>query len=258
MTIKVLIVDDELPARQRMRKLIKAEDDLELLGESEDAPDAVAKIGELKPDLVFLDIRLPGMSGLELGRMLHQNRSPYLIFATASGEHALEAFKVDAVDYLLKPFDQARFKQALEKVRKHMRAPAVSRRDVDVDQLLAKLTELTTGSPAKRKLALKVSTRLRLVDQDRIAYIQADRDYLHVVMINGDKSLVRGKISDVERQLAGSRFVRINRSVMLNPDEVLELKPHKRGDCEFVMKSGEAFRSGPTYRQRLRAWVDRL
>lgn len=257
MAIKVLIVDDEPPVRQMMAKLVKDERDLELVGECEDAADAIAKIAVLKPQLVFLDIRLPGVSGLELGRMLQRKDSPYIVFATAAAEHALEAFKVNAVDYLLKPFDQLRFRQALDKVRRHLQAP-VMREPVDVDRLIGKLTELVEGGGAKRRLALQVGTRRMLLDRDGIAYLKADRDYLHVAMANGEKSLVRGKISDMEQELAGSRFLRISRSMLVNLDQVAELKPKKRGDCEFVMKSGERFTSGPTYRSQVRTALDKL
>ncbi|MGE5624453.1 MAG: LytR/AlgR family response regulator transcription factor [Bacillota bacterium] len=108
--IRVLIVDDESPARKRMRSLIEAEPDLVLVGESADGEDALAKFRELQPDLVFLDIRLPGMSGLELSRLLKSEHSPYVVFTTAHGEYAPEAFRVDAVDYLMKPFDGARLR----------------------------------------------------------------------------------------------------------------------------------------------------
>lgn len=260
MTIRVLVVDDEPPARQRMRKLIQAEPDLELVAECEDAPDALAKITELRPQLAFMDIRLPGMSGLELSRMLHGKGSPYVVFTTASGEYALEAFKVDAVDYLMKPFDQQRFRQALDKVRAHLRLPTAIRADVDVDQLVARLTALAgaASDPAARRLGVKDGTKLKLLDLDEIAYMKADGDYLQIAKINGEKTLVRGKITGMEQRVAGSHFMRISRSVLLNLDQLAELKPHQRGDYEFVTKSGDRFTSGPTYRDAVHELLQKM
>lgn len=258
--IRVLIVDDEAPARKRVKGLIKDESDLELVGESGDGVDALAKIKELHPDLVFLDIKLPGMSGLELSRILHGDRSPYIVFTTAYSQYAPDAFNVDACDYLMKPFDSERFRQALDKVRSRLQSTQVNRSDKAVAELMAQLGGMadTFGGAKTRRLGVKDGTKIKLLDLADVSFIRADGDYLQIFKTDGTHSLVRETISNLMRRITGTEFIRISRSVVVNLDYVSELRPHKRGDYEFLMKSGERFVSGPTHRETVRGLLARF
>jgi two-component system LytT family response regulator len=258
--IRVLIVDDEAPARKRMRNLVAAENDLELVGESSDGEDALAKIKTLRPDLVFLDIKLPGMSGLELGQILHAGISPYIVFTTAHSQYASEAFNVDACDYLMKPFDAGRFREALNKVKSRLRSSDIMRSDASIQQLMTRLdgiADTLDGTRAKR-VGVKDGSRIKLLDLAEITHVKSYGDYLHIYKTDGSHSLVREKISKLMERIDGAEFVRISRSVGVNLDCVAELKPYKRGDYEFIMKSGERFVSGPTHRDTVRALLMRF
>src|SRR5579872_5326121 len=216
--IRVLIVDDEAPARKRVKNLIKDESDLELVGESGDGVDALAKIKELHPDLVFLDIKLPGMSGLELSRILHGDRSPYIVFTTAYSQYAPDAFSVDACDYLMKPFDANRFRVAVEKVRARLQRSAVSRSDTTVADLVAKLSGIadTIGGAKPQRLGVRDGTRLKLMDPAEVTFIKADGDYLQIFKTDGSHALVRERMTHMVQRLGSTGFTRISRSVTVN------------------------------------------
>lgn len=258
--IRVLIVDDESPARRRVKSLIREESDLELVGESGDGVDALAKIRELHPDLVFLDIKLPGMSGLELSRILHGDRSPYIVFTTAYSQYAPDAFSVDACDYLMKPFDAGRFLEAVDKVRARLRNSGVSRSDAAVADLVAKLSGIadSVGGAKPQRLGVKDGTKIKLLDLAEVTYIRSDGDYLQIFKADGTHSLVRERLANLMERINNAGFIRIGRSVTVNLDYISELKPYQRGDYEFVMKSGERFVSGPTYRDTVRELLARF
>lgn len=250
--IRVLVVDDEPPARNRIKALLKDHADLVLVGESGDGVDALHKVGELSPDLLFLDIRMPGMTGLELGRALHGDRRPYIVFTTAYDEYAVDAFSVDAVDYLVKPFDKARFREALARVRGRF-ATGAPQPAPELGKLLERL-----AAQGPERLAVKDGTRLRLLDLPEITYVQADGDYLDIHMAGGEHLLVRERMRGLEERIPPESFVRISRSVLLNIRHVNEIRPGERANYVFSLKSGERFVSGITYRDAVRSLVERI
>jgi two-component system LytT family response regulator len=253
-------VDDEPLARKRLANLIAHEPDLELVGESGNGADALAKLEALGAELLFLDIKMPGMSGLELARSLRSEKPPYIIFTTAYAQYAVDAFSVDAVDYLLKPCDRERFSQALDKARARLRNPQPIAREAGLDALLAQLGTLTAGltGRAAGRLAIKDGTRFKFLNLADITYVQADGDYLHVHTVNGERSMIRERMQELERRLAGGNFVRVSRSVILNLRHLKEMKPKQRGDYEFSLKNGERFASGTTYRAAVKQLITEL
>lgn len=253
--IKVLVIDDEPQARKRILDLLRGEPELKVVGESEDGQDALDCIRVLQPDLLFLDIRIPGLSGLELGRLIADNKPPYIIFTTAYGEHALEAFAVDAVDYLLKPFDEERFQEALHKARQRIASGTAPTR-ADLERWTQTLAEFSSGAP--ERLVVKDGTRVKFLNLRDIAYVHADGDYLQIHSSNGEHCMIRERLRDMELRLAARRFLRVSRSVLLNLDFVKELKPHQNGDYEFALHNGERFLSGPTYRETVRRLLTKL
>jgi two-component system LytT family response regulator len=243
-----------------MRSLIREEADLELVGESGDGVDALAKIRDLRPELVFLDIKLPGMSGLELSRILRGDRSPYIVFTTAYSQYAPDAFNVDACDYLMKPFDVSRFREAVDKVRARLQSSGVTRSDTSVADLVAKLSGIaeTLGAGKPQRLGVKDGSKVKLMDLAEVTFIKADGDYLQIFKTDGSHALVRERMTNLMQRIGNAGFIRISRSVTVNLDYLSELKPHQRGDYEFVMKSGERFISGPTYRDTVRDLLARF
>ena len=248
--IRVLIVDDEPHARQKLTHLVQAAGDLELLGSCKDGVEALAAIRKLRPDLLFLDIQMPELGGFEVLKSLGDKR-PYVIFTTAYSEYAAQAFEVEAVDYLLKPFDVTRFERALGRARRLIGGgdpiPAATEPSPEFDRL-ASLLDRRLG---KTRLLVKVGNGIRPVDVASIFYIESEGDYLQLV-VAGERLRIRERMKDIEDQVGDAGFVRIHRSVLVNLEHVREMKPKKHGDYEFLMADGARFVSGATYRSNVR------
>ena len=256
--IKTLIVDDEPLARKRIRDLLAGEKDFEIVGEGGDGLDAYEKVRDLEPDLLFLDIKMPGLSGLQLSRMLRAGKMPFIIFTTAYSEHAVEAFGLEAVDYLMKPFDQERFHQALVKARSRVAGPAPNAGEWQ--QIIQRLSELTAGLPAQpaERLSVKDGTRLKFFNLGDITHIHSDGDYLHIHTLGGERAMIRERMHTMEERLAGGRFLRISRSALINLDRVKEMRPTAHGDYEFILPGCEPLISGKTYRETVRRLLTQL
>jgi two-component system LytT family response regulator len=253
--IRVLIVDDEPHARQKLTQLVQTTGDLELLGTCNNGVEALAAIRKQQPDLVFLDIQMPELGGFEVLKSLGDGR-PYVIFTTAHSEYAAQAFEVEAVDYLLKPFDITRFERALGRARRLIgggdAAPAASEPNPEFDRL-ASLLDRRLG---KTRLLVKVGSGIRPVHVAGIFYVESEGDYLHVA-IAGERLRIRERMKDIEEQVGDAGFVRIHRSVLVNLEHVREMKPKKHGDYEFLMADGARFVSGATYRGNVRNILER-
>lgn len=250
--ITAMIVDDEPLARKRVRDLLRAETDIQIVAESGDGFDARTKLQQLRPDILFLDIKMPGLSGLELARLLKDHQAPCIIFTTAYSEHALDAFDLDAVDYLMKPFDRQRFVEALTRARN--RLAASSRNNGEVERIVRQLSGLSAELPerSKDRLAVKDGTHIKFFILRDISYLQSDGDYLHVYTVTGEHAMTRERMRDMEQRLSKSRFVRISRSLLINFEHVKEMKPSTHGDYEFLLPDGKSFVSGKTYREAIR------
>lgn len=247
--IRVLIVDDEPHARRKLSHLVQAEVDLELLAVCKNGSEALAGIRKHQPDLVFLDIQMPELGGFEVLKSLGKQR-PYVIFTTAYSEYAAQAFEVEAVDYLLKPFDLARFEHALGRARRLIAgsdAAVGSEANPEFDRL-ASLLDRRLG---KTRLLVKVGNGIRPVDVAGVFYVESEGDYLHLA-VAGERLRIRERMKDIEEQVAEAGFVRIHRSVLVNLEHVREMKPKKHGDYEFLMADGARFVSGATYRGNVR------
>ncbi|HEX4299846.1 MAG TPA: LytTR family DNA-binding domain-containing protein [Gammaproteobacteria bacterium] len=252
--IRVVIADDEPHARNKLSQLIRTADDLELLASCSDGKEALAAIRSQRPDLVFLDIQMPELGGFEVLKSLGDKR-PYVIFTTAYSEYAAQAFEVEAVDYLLKPFDITRFERALSRARRLLvgdeATPAAAEPNPEFDRL-ASLLDRRLG---KTRLLVKVGNGIRPVDVAGIFYVESEGDYLNVA-IAGERLRIRERMKDIEEQVGDTGFVRIHRSVLVNLEHVREMKPKKHGDYEFLMADGARFVSGATYRGNVRRILD--
>jgi two-component system, LytTR family, response regulator len=231
---------------------------MQIVAESGDGLDALEKVRELEPDCLFLDIKMPGLSGLELSRLLRNGKPPYIIFTTAYSEHAVAAFDVDAVDYLMKPFDKQRFHEALGRLRKRLAGIAPSA--ADLERLIQQLAGLHTEPPASvpERIAIKDGTHLKFLVLRDISHMQSDGDYLHIHTMNGEHAMIRERMRDMQQRLVHGAFVRISRSVLINFDHVKEMKPTDRGDYEFILQSGQRLASGKTYRDAIRKLLTRF
>jgi len=237
MKIRALIVDDEQLARQRVRLLLSEEPDVEVIGESEDGFEAVDQIQATRPDLVFLDVQMPDMDGFEVLRRVPQAFLPVVIFTTAYDQHALRAFEVNALDYLLKPFKPTRFKEAVQRARDLI---ANKQAGVAARGLLALLGQRPAPAGQLARLAVKTPGKVSFLELDQIQAIEAAGKYA-VVHVGKDNHILRETMSSLESHLPPQRFLRISRSVIVNLDQVQELQPTFKGENLVVLKNGKSY-----------------
>lgn len=247
--IRALIVDDEPPARDQVREFLSAEPDVLVVGESADGADALQQIRALEPDLLFMDIRMPRMSGLEVLSSGAEARLPYTIFTTAYAHYAVEAFAVEALDYLVKPLERSRFREAVARARRYLARDASLMRRVAPDTLRAFLAglEIPGGGARRERLTIKVGRRVRFLDLPLIEYIRADGDYVAIHLQGEEVLKARDGIAELQARLPSARFLRIHRSLIVNIDCVKELRSNKRGGYTLVTASGHRLAAGATY-----------
>ncbi|MGN6183099.1 MAG: LytR/AlgR family response regulator transcription factor [Thermoanaerobaculia bacterium] len=242
--IRVLIVDDEPIARRGIRQRLRGEADLEVIGECGDGAAAIDAITELAPDLVFLDIQMPEVGGFDVVEAIGVARMPAVIFVTAYDEHALRAFDVHAVDYVLTPIDRHRFRTAVERARGRLaHAPAQFDRRIAV--VLGEL-----GRPAQdyaKRLAIKGDGRVILIDVIEVDRLEAAGNYVEVHS-GVRRHLVRETMASLEARLDPARFVRVSRSSIVNAERVSELQPMFNGDYVVVLRDGTTVPGSRRYR----------
>ena len=259
--LRVLIVDDEPLGRQRVAGLVRKETGVEIVGMIGDGVSAVEAIRSLAPDLVFLDVQMPGMTGLEVVRTVGPADMPTTVFVTAYDRHALEAFDLAAIDYLVKPFDDERFEQAFQRARRRARLEAASRLR---DMLLAVLQE-TDGqaSPVKaprreersatrylERIPVESRGKVRFIPVSDIDYILASGPYAELVV--GDrKHLIREAMQNLENQLDPARFFRVHRSAIVQLDRVDALLKAAGGDCDVQLRNGVKIKVARSRREEL-------
>ena len=250
--MRVLIVDDEALAREGIRARLEQVGGVEIIGECADGDRAAEQIRQLKPDVVFLDIQMPGKNGLEVVGALPPELRPYFVFVTAYDRHAIRAFELHALDYLLKPISNDRFAVALERVR----AQLAAQRSQDFQRRVGALLsagEMSAPRPAERtpeRLPIRVANRIVLVAVADIDWIEASGDYasLHV----GKKSwLLREPLSSLESRLRAGGFIRVHRSAIVNTSRVVELKALEDGDYSILLRDGVSIKLSRHYRSAL-------
>jgi two-component system LytT family response regulator len=222
--LRALLVDDEVLARLALRQALAAHADVAIVGECGNAAEALQAIDALTPDLLFLDIRMPGMDGFKLLRQLQPQTLPMVVFTTAYGQHALRAFDAGALDYVLKPIDQARFDQAMARVRRHwqgLQAPAAA----------------TAHAGYLQRISVRVGEHIRVVAVDAIDWIRADGNYVQI-HADGAHYLHRETLSHLLEALDPTRFLRIHRGVIVNVERIREVHPLFNGNAEIVLRDG--------------------
>lgn len=245
--ISVLIVDDEPPARAKVRRFLADDPEVEIAGEAGSGAEAVEAVARLAPDVVFLDVQMPGLDGFGVVDALAGGQMPHVVFVTAYDAYAVRAFEVHAVDYLLKPFSPERFAKALARVKERLHGG----RDDGLDRRLRELLAMARPGPAYlERLLVQDGPRAILLDVARIDWIEAERNYvrLHV----GDAShLVRGTLTALEERLDPTRFIRIHRSRIVNAERVREIHPWSHGDRLVVLHDGTELILSRRYLDRL-------
>jgi two-component system, LytTR family, response regulator len=244
--IRTVIADDEEPARGKLRRWLAEQADIEIIGQATDGLSAAEAIARDSPDLVFLDIQMPGLSGLEVASQLEPAGAPVLVFVTAYDEHAVRAFDLNAVDYLLKPYDKDRLIRCLERIRGRLSAKRSS--------TAVQIARTQTG--VSDRLLVPDGASLRLLDAVAIHWLQADDNYVHVHTA-ARSYMIRRTLNDLLLQLGEQRFARIHKSTAVNLAEIVALSPLFKGDYELRLRSGTNLRLSRRYRQDLFARMGR-
>ena len=246
MTLRVLVVDDEAPARRRIRRLLALEPGVTVIGECGDGSSALAEIVSTRPDLVFLDVQMPERDGFAVVKEIPDASLPAILFVTAHDRYALRAFDVHAVDYLLKPFTAERFRTALARARER-----IARRTEDAG--LASLADTLRNQPAYlSRVPVRTGGRTVFVDLAAVDWLEAADNYVRL-QVGPREYLVRETLAGLEAQLDPDRFVRIHRSVIVQVDRVAALRPTSHGDAELTLRDGKRLAVSRTWRERLTA-----
>ena len=231
--LRVLVADDEPPARQRVLDLLAREGGVEVVGEAGSGVEAARQVRALRPDLVFLDVQMPGMTGLEVLREIGPEDMPAVVFVTAYDRHAVEAFELAAVDYLLKPYTADRFRQALDRAREAARRPGAA---LD-DRLRALLAAAPPPPTYPARIAVESRGRVRYVPVEDVDYLAAADAYVEV-HAGAETFLVRDRMQDLEDRLDPALFVRVHRSTIVRLDRVESLLIGRQGDYAVRLRDG--------------------
>ena len=247
-------MDDESLARRTIRDLLADDAEIEVIGECSSGLEAVNFIRKQTPDLLFLDIQMPGMNGFEALAKIEVERIPAIIFVTAFDQYALKAFEVHALDYLLKPFSDRRFEEALRRAKAHIEMKEVNNLS---QSLLALLGEQTGRPPVEarrksflRRFTIKSGGRVIFIKASDVDWISAD-DYYIKLHIGAKTPLLRMSMSELEEKLDPKSFLRIHRSIIVNFDRVKELQQHPNGEYIVVLKDGTELKLSRSRRERL-------
>lgn len=246
MKIKTLIVDDESLARDRVKRFLRDDPDINVIGECSDGKEAIATIKREKPDLVFLDIQMPEKNGFEVIKALGADVMPTVIFVTAYDQYALQAFDVHALDYLLKPFTRERMYRAISRAREHIEHKNQGNLD---ERLLALIADLRTGKKYLERLVVKSIGRVFFLKVDEIDWIEAAGNYVKL-HVGRDGHMIRETMNGIETKLDPDKFLRIHRSTVVNIDRIKELHPLFSGDYAVILRNGTELALSRNYRER--------
>ncbi len=253
MKIRTIIVDDEAYARRKIRDYLRSEPDIEVLGEAADGTEALRLIAESRPDLVFLDIQMPGPDGFGVVEALGAEGVPHIVFATAFDQHALRAFEVHALDYLLKPFDRERFDEALSRARR------IIALEKDRDDFRARIRSLIEDvrkeDPYAKRFLIRSKRGIRFLEAESVLWIEAAGSYAALHTETGEH-LLHEPLGDLEKRLDPRRFVRTHRSYIVNGSAILEIQPSFHGESVLLLKGDRRIRVSRNYRENFLKFLE--
>ncbi|HKU13809.1 MAG TPA: response regulator [Steroidobacteraceae bacterium] len=238
--MRVLVADDEAPARGKLQRWLKEQSDIEVVAEAEDGLSAAEAIERLHPDVAFLDIQMPGLSGLEVAAQLEPEAAPLIVFVTAFDEHAIKAFELNAIDYLLKPYDKDRLLKTLARLR--VRPADASAR--------AAVTTARAQTQSQERLLVPVGETLQLIDSTTIEWLEASDNYVHVHTA-ARSYILRRTLQDLLEQLGDRQFARIHKSAAVNIAAVKAFTPLFKGDYEVQLRNGKLLRLSRRFKDQL-------
>ena len=266
MTIRTILVDDEPLAIQGLELRLQAHEDVEIIAKCQNGREAISAIKTHKPDLVFLDIQMPGFDGFSVVQGLMDVEPPLFVFVTAYSDHALRAFEAQAVDYLMKPVEEARLAETLDRVRQRLSerssveeaAKFTEALEEHAPEAAAEMAEGGGDQPSanrfEKMINVKDQGQIFRVDVDTIELIEAAGDYM-VIKTAANTLILRETMKDLEKRLDPRRFQRIHRSTIVNLDLVRQVKPHTNGECFLILDSGANVKVSRSYRDVVARFV---
>lgn len=247
MSIRAIIVDDEPLARERIKRFLAADAEIEVIGECDEGRAAVEHVERLKPDLLFLDIQMPEVDGFGVLEAIDEAEMPAVVFITAYDQYALRAFDVHAVDYLLKPFDRLRFEKALKRAKQQIQ----QRRDGEIDRrLISLLAHVRAEQKYLERVVIKSVGRVFFLKTDEIDWIEAEGNYVRL-HAGGEAHLLRETMNRLETKLDPEKYLRIHRSTIVNIERIKELQPLFSGDYVVILRDGKQLTLSRSYRDKL-------
>jgi two-component system LytT family response regulator len=265
--LRIVIADDERPARSMLASLLQGCDDVEVVGEAQNGAEAVALIEEKRPDLALLDLQMPEIDGMGVVRLIRKDRLPLVAFVTAYDEYAIQAFEVNAVDYLLKPVDRARLRQTIERAHDRLEQRSATPSGAgggappgDADRLKAAADdyENAQGLPPLVRIPVRRRDDIVLLPVTQIASVVADGELLHLTTMRGEKHTISYRLKDLEARLDQARFVRLERGALVNVDAITRVSPMPGGTYLVTLSNGQEIRASRLQSRILRDQLLRL
>ena len=250
--IRAIIVDDEKPARRRLRELLEKRTDIGIVAECSNGADAVRQIRALQPELLLLDIQMPGLDGFDVVEEIGAAQLPATIFVTAYDQYALKAFEFSAIDYLLKPYSDERFERSLSRVLSFVRARRGEELSDRILSLLDQIQAKQNSGATLDCLMIKNAGRVHFLRVEEIDWIEAAGVYVQIHTA-GKTWLHRISLNELEAKLDASQFLRIHRSTIVNLQRIIELRPHSHGDFLVALRDGTELKLSRSYRQKVEA-----
>jgi DNA-binding LytR/AlgR family response regulator len=233
--MRVLLVDDEPIARQILREELEAADDIEIAGEASDGEDAVAKILSLSPDVVFLDLQMPGMGGFDVIQSLEGHRLPFTVIVTAYEEHAIRAFEAGAIDYLLKPVGEERLRRSVDRIRRLSQDPTAVQRQEEQIKRVARDSSTDAG-----RIIGRLGNQIHLIDPASVLAFEADHELVWVIT-HDRRYLAANTLRSIEERLDPARFTRVHRGVVVNLDHIRKVSPLPSQRWLLTLSNGREF-----------------
>lgn len=240
--IRVLLVDDEEPARQKLRLFLDSESDFEVIAEAKNGLEALQLVDSIHPDVIFLDIQMPKLDGLAVAANLENMPNTQIVFVTGFNEYAIKAFELNAVDYLLKPYDKGRLQKTLSRVRDH----SLIKEPYSIPKLVQ---DYRNEQSYPQQLLFKTEKAIEVVQTDEIEWIEASANYVKVCL-SDNAFIARQTLTMLQSQLDPTRFVRIHRSHIINISAVNKVTPLSKGDYDLQLKSGTALKLSRSYKDQ--------
>jgi len=241
--LRVVIADDERPAREFLKAVLREFEDVEIIGEAENGAEAIEIIKEAKPDLALLDLQMPEVSGLEVVKLLRKSQMPLVAFVTAYDEYAVQAFEVNAVDYLLKPIEKSRLRETLQRARERLEQTDWQEKEAGNLRNATKVYDENTRAEFLERIPVKKREEIYLVPAAEVASIVADGELLHITTDKNQKYVINFRLKDLEMRLAPDKFIRLSRGALVNLEMISRVSPMPGGTYIIALKNGQEIAS---------------